>query len=301
MPPPIRSQPGSLITPLEPGASGGPREVVQAPAIGQQSVHATALGRIEAAVASSCGSQHEANEDAHSVLGDRGRIFVVADGVGGGAMAQMASRELVSNLHASLDACRPDADRARAAMLDADRAIARRIAQVTDSPGAATVALCAPVNALASRWLVAWVGDCRVYRLAMGSASRFEMLTRDDTFRQLNELPPSGGSLDDPARMVGNGATSGANVALHDLSCGDLLVMCSDGVHKHVDADDWTRLLNQPLPLLRRCADLIALARANGSADDATVLLLRRAGLEVARPRWLARLVGSVDSPGAHR
>ena len=301
MAPPTRSQPGSLITPLEPGSPSGPREVVQAPVIGQQSVHATGLGRIEAAVASSCGSQHEANEDAHSVLGGRGRIYVVADGVGGGAMAQMASRELVSNLHAALDACRPDADRARTAMLDADRAISQRIAQVTDSPGAATVVLCAPVNALASKWLLAWVGDCRVYRLAMGGPSRIELLTRDDTFRQLNELPPSGGSLDDPARMVGNGATSGANVALHDLARGDLLVLCSDGVHKYLDVDDWTRVLKQALPLPRRCEELIALARANGSADDATVLLLRRTGFELPRPRWLARYVGSLGNSGAHR
>jgi protein phosphatase len=135
----------------------------------------------------------------------------------------------------------------------------------------------------------------------MGGTPRIEMLTRDDTFRHLNESPPSGGSPDDPARMVGNGATSGANVALHELSCGDLLVMCSDGVHKYVDVDDWPRVLRQPAPLLRRCEELIALARANGSADDATVLVLRRAGLELARPRWLTRFFGSIDSPGAQR
>ena len=54
------------------------------------------------------------------------------------------------------------------AMLDADRAIAQSIAQITDKPGAATVALCAPVNLLASKWLIAWVGDCRVYRRGAG-------------------------------------------------------------------------------------------------------------------------------------
>jgi protein phosphatase len=170
---------------------------------------------------------------------------------------------------------------------------------VTDAPGAATVALCAPINALASKWLVAWVGDCRVYRLAAGGASRLELLTLDDTFRHLGELPPSGGSLDDPARMVGNGATSGANVALHGLARGDLLLLCSDGVHKYVDDDAWTPLLKRPVPLLRRCEDLIALARANGSPDDATVLLLRRAGPGLPRPRWLARWFGSADAQGA--
>ena len=172
---------------------------------------------------------------------------------------------------------------------------------MTDSPGAATVALCAPVNAFASKWLVAWVGDCRIYRLVVGGDSRVELLTRDDTFRQLNELPLGGGSLDDPARMVGNGATSGANIALHELARGDLLVLCSDGVHKHVDADGWGRLLKQPVPLLRRCEDLIALARAHGSADDATVLLLRRAGLERPRLRWVTRFVRAIDTPRADR
>jgi protein phosphatase len=267
----------SLITPLEPGSPHAPPAVEAVPGVvGQHSVYATAFGRIEAAVASSCGSQHDTNEDAHSTLRGSSRMFVVADGVGGGAMAQMASRQLVSHLHEALDGQRLSAERVRAAMLDADRAIARRIAQVTDSPGAATVALCAPVNVFASKWLVAWVGDCRVLRLAVRGEPGIELLTRDDTFRHLNETPPPGGSLDDPARMVGNGATSGANVSLHDLACGDMLVLCSDGMHKCVQAGDWCRILKQRVPLAQRCEELIALARINGATDDATVLLLQR-------------------------
>jgi len=292
---------GSLITPLEPGSPRAPRAALDAPAVGQQSIHTTAFGHIDAALASSCGSQHDSNEDAHSTLAEPGRLFVVADGVGGGAMAQTASRLLVSCLHETLDAHRVDAARVRAAMLDADRAIAQRIAQATDSPGAATVALCAPVNLFASKWLVAWVGDCRVYRLAMSGDPRIDLLTRDDSFRHLNEVPPSGGALDDPARMVGNGATAGANVARHRLACGDLLVLCSDGVHKYVEADDWCRLLSQSVPLARRCEELIALARAHGSTDDATVLLLRRAGLRLPHPRWISRFVGSIGSRRTRR
>jgi serine/threonine protein phosphatase PrpC len=265
-----------VITPLEPGSSQGARALRDAPAIGRQATHTTALRRIEAAAASSCGSHHDSNEDAHSATDGRGQLFVVADGVGGGAQAQLASRQVVALLHEALDGRRLDAELVRRAMLDTDRAVARRIAQITDAPGAATVALCAPVNAFASTWLVAWVGDCRVYRLNRGGAPRLELLTRDDTFRHLDEVPPHGGSPDDPARMVGNGATSGANVALHALAFGELLLLCSDGVHRFVDADAACRVLEQPVPLARRCEDLIALARAQGSADDATVLLLRR-------------------------
>ena len=76
--------------------------------------------------------------------------------------------------------------------------------------------------------------------------------------------------------MVGNGATSGANVELHDLARGDLLALCSDGVHKHLDDLDWERVLRQAIPLARRCEQLIALARRHGSTDDATVLLVHR-------------------------
>ena len=296
---PTHAAPGSLITPLEPGSPHAPPAVAAVPGVvGQQSAYATAFGRVEAAVASSCGSQHDTNEDAHSTLRGPMRMFVVADGVGGGAMAQMASRQLVSHLHEALDAQRLDAERVRAAMLDADRAIAQRIAQVTDAPGAATVALCAPVNAFASKWLIAWVGDCRVLRLSMRGEPGIELLTRDDTFRHLNETPPAGSSLDDPARMVGNGATTGANVALHDLACGDMLMLCSDGMHKGVQASDWCRILKQRLPLAQRCEELIAVARINGTTDDATLLLLRRACFGEPHAGWIKGLVRSVKSKG---
>ena len=78
--------------------------------------------------------------------------------------------------------------------------------------------------------------------------------------------------------MVGNGATTGANVAVRGLGSGELLALCSDGLHKHVTPSEWRRVLTQPVPLARRCDDLIALAGANGSTDDATVLLVQRSG-----------------------
>ena len=288
---------GNLITPLEPGLPARLLHGVAQPGVAvRQSVHSNAFRRIDVAVASSCGSQHESNEDAHSALDPPGQLFVVADGVGGGAMAQLASAELVAHLHATLGAAPPDAERVSRAVLDADRAIARRIAQVTAAPGAATVALCAPVNRMASQWLIAWVGDCRVYRLALRGAQEIELLSCDDTFRQLGEAPPAGGSLDDPARMVGNGATLGANVALHALASGDLLLLCSDGVHKHLDGPAWRRVLSQPASLVQRCQELIGVARANGSADDATVLLLQRSAFSLPRPLWMQRGSSPADT-----
>jgi protein phosphatase len=243
--------------------------------------------RLEAAAASARGKRREVNEDWHSTLDSSAPVFVVADGVGGGAMAARASRDLVAHLHAALDSRPIDAGAIRNALLTADREVERTIANHTDASGAATVALAAGSGMTLSRWLVAWVGDCRVYRLGAGPDDHAELLTVDDTYRHLREAPPPGGSRDDPARMVGNGAVSAPNVDEVALRRGEMLVLVSDGVHKHVAPHDLSRVLHQRAPLVRRCGRLLALARARGSSDDATVLVVQR---EPRRGRlaWLA-------------
>ena len=201
--------------------------------------------RLEAAAASYRGRRHDENEDSHSVLAGPAPVFVVADGVGGGAMAARASRELVRLVHRALDDADADTRTIRNAVLIADREIARLIATHVDAPGAATVALCAGIDDVLERWRIAWVGDCRVYRVS--GAGESELLTRDDTYRHLCELPPPGGSPDDPARMVGNGAVTEPNVIDTVLGDGDMLVLLTDGVHKHLQ--------------LRECKHIIALSQ----------------------------------------
>ena len=78
--------------------------------------------------------------------------------------------------------------------------------------------------------------------------------------------------------MIGNGAVTVPNVARVDLCNGEMLVLCSDGVHKHLAPRDIGRLLQEAaVPLARRCASLIALARTRGGVDDATALVVQRA------------------------
>jgi hypothetical protein len=96
---------------------------------------------------------------------------------------------------------------------------------------------------------------------AIGDADA-ELLTVDDTYRNLGETPPPGGSLDDPSRMVGNGAVDAPNVRFVKLGAGEMLVLCSDGVHKHANAPDIVHFLAEPLPLAGRCINLIEHARA---------------------------------------
>jgi protein phosphatase len=243
----------------------------------REAAFASVQAQLRAAVATVCGFGHDVNEDCASALDSASSLFVVADGVGGGAHASYASQALVTRLHAALDRVPARHETLRAALREADQAIARGIAERSEATGAATVALCQAMDPSLARWLVAWVGDCRVYQLgAQDAAAR--PLTVDDSYRRLGEEPPHGGSPDDPARMVGNGAIDMANVREASLPDCGMLVLCSDGVHRQVSCEDLARLLHGALPLARRCEALIDFARQQGSRDDATVLVIEHIG-----------------------
>jgi serine/threonine protein phosphatase PrpC len=268
-----------MPTPREPGIAtrtNAPRERI---AMVEQGSLRTPQAYLSLAAASCRGKRHDVNEDSYSALDGATPVYVVADGVGGGAMASRASRELVQRLHRALEGAHIDADAVRHALLAADRAVARSLAAHTDQLGAATVALCAGADERLSTWLVAWVGDCRAYRVD-GAGLTVTLLTHDDTYRHLAETPPAGSSPDDPARMVGNGAVSMPNLTEVALGDDEMLVLCSDGVHKYVEPPHIGGVLAAgPAPLARRCARLVALARLRGSLDDATVLVVHRAAL----------------------
>jgi len=271
----------NLVTPREPGSrepltpqrdSGGRRERTtfsEAATLKSRGV------RLDVAAASARGRHHSVNEDSHSALDRAWPVYVVADGVGGGAMASWTSRELVRRLHTALDHRRIDERALSNALLDADREVARDLAQRTAESGAATVAVGVATGHLLSRWLIAWVGDCRIYRVRAQDEPAL-LLTRDDTYAHLGETPPSGGSPDDPARMVGNGAVDAPNVASVQLADDEMLVLCSDGLHKHVEPPEIQCQLRAPAPLARCCGRLVELARLHGSTDDATVLAIHR-------------------------
>ncbi|HEY2819064.1 MAG TPA: PP2C family serine/threonine-protein phosphatase [Casimicrobiaceae bacterium] len=251
----------------------------------EQRRFASRSGEMEVAAASDCSQRHAVNEDAYSPLDRAADLYVVADGVGGGAMASWASRELVRRLHAVLDRRIVDAGAIESALLDADRELRRDIARETAYAGAATVALCASAGPSAANWLIAWVGDCRAYRVHANTSDPAELLTRDDTYERLGEHPPHGGSPHDPARMVGNGAVVAPNVMPVDLGEGEMLLLCSDGLHRHVDAAEIGTLLRSHQALARGCERLLALARSHSRDDDATLLVVHRR--PIRRLAWM--------------
>jgi serine/threonine protein phosphatase PrpC len=120
------------------------------------------------------------------------------------------------------------------------------------------------------------VGDTRLYRYR---DAQLVQLTRDQTAYQLaleqggkGALPPQNVLL----QALGPTASVEPDIALHDVRAGDLLLLCSDGLHGWVPHAMLLETLGaaaQSLDTL--CADLVALAIAYGSRDNVTAVAAR--------------------------
>jgi len=120
------------------------------------------------------------------------------------------------------------------------------------------------------------VGDSRLYRWRAGL---LEQLTRDQTAYQLALESGAGGALP-PQNMllqaVGPAAGVAPDIALHEVRAGDLLLLCSDGLHGWVPHAELQQQLDDAPPALERlCAELVALAKRHGSRDNITAVAAR--------------------------
>jgi serine/threonine protein phosphatase PrpC len=137
---------------------------------------------------------------------------------------------------------------------------------------------------VASRTVVAHAGDVRVYRLRDGGR---EAVTSDHTVAtelesaglRPDDVPDVLGRLGALSSFLGDGdAWRAFSVRMLDIRGGDRLVVCSDGVHRHVPAHQW-RAAAATLSCQDLVDHLVASARRAGGPDDATALALRFGGV----------------------
>jgi serine/threonine protein phosphatase PrpC len=244
--------------------------------------------RIRAGTYSHPGKVKKENEDAFLVRLREG-VFLVADGMGGHELGQVASRMVVDAVDRRFGADVPspagefDGDpspdalrRLVAGIADANRRIWSELGREGErTTGSTAVGAVTERDAL----YVANVGDSRAYLLRDGRLMR---LTVDHS--QVQEMV-DGGLLDrDQARThpLGNILTRAVGVE-EDLAVdafgvrpvdGDRVLLCSDGVSKEVADDEIGRDLavhDDPADAAR---SLVTLAVERGGHDNATALVL---------------------------
>jgi protein phosphatase len=236
---------------------------------------------LTAAYASEPGSGRARNEDccSHVPSADRPGFCGVADGVGGGAHGEIASSVLLAHCAQAPK----DTYRNPVGLLDwlarADSQVREAIARRGDQSGAATLAA-AWFPSQGTAYLLN-VGDCRVYQLRPHKRRyAIQQLTVDQTYASFDQQPPPNGKPEDPARMVGTGAVGVPPVVKAQIRQRELLLLCSDGVHKFVSDEQMAEVvcggIDNGSSLGSICNALVHAAKRNGSHDDASALLVLR-------------------------
>ena len=240
------------------------------------------------------GKKRKGNEDSVFVNPEQ-NLFVVADGMGGHAAGEVASRVAVEAINEFVcltsgdeDITWPfgmdenvsfDANRLRSAIQYANRKVLEATREKKEYLGMATTVVAVLVDGTSAN--LAHVGDSRVY------------LVRDDGITQLthdhswvNEQLESGIISADqarshPLRNVVTRALGGkpelvVDVQEHHAQPGDVLLLCSDGLTCMVPDEDIVRLVAESGDDIEQAArSLIEEANGRGGEDNITVLLIR--------------------------
>ncbi len=214
-------------------------------------------------------------------------IGMVADGVGGRAGGEAASRAaieaiaeyIIYSIHSFYSAS--DNESAFLESLKTGATVCHEAvltqARETDERGMATT-----LTVLVAAWprlYVLHVGDSRCYRLRRGELER---LTKDQTMAQAlvdSGVIPAERAAQSPfahtlASSLG-GRTTAPEVTTSDLESGDVILLCTDGLTKHVSDDQIRDRLRNLESSEQACRALLADALASGGTDNVTVVVLR--------------------------
>jgi protein phosphatase len=239
---------------------------------------------------SEAGPVRSNNEDCF-LVDDRLGLYIVADGMGGHAAGEIASRlavdtigEFLRRAARVLEEERPSrfdpamsvsANRLRGAVETANRSIWQAAARHAPYSGMGTTVVCALL--CGGALTVAHAGDSRLYVLAEGTLTA---ATRDDTWAAA--FPGGGGrcASDHPFRHVltnvlGGGEQATVHLSERPLAGGETLLLCTDGVHNVLDDSVLAEILSRRSSIGTIARAVVSTAIERGSRDNATAVVVR--------------------------
>src|SRR5580704_11641863 len=231
------------------------------------------------------GDYRDNNED-RGLANERGRYFIICDGMGGQAAGEKASEmtvKLVADyLEKHLDFERAGTEKVRKTVDEAVRSANGEIMALGEvdphmcKMGTTIVFLLC----VADKVYVGGVGDSPAFRLAGG---KIEKVTKDHSLTQA--LVDAGTITPDEARThrfknvlwryIGTkeGGT-GTEPKVFDLAAGDRFLLCSDGAVDGVSLDQLKGILEKPGDPQTAADAVVEAARNGGSQDNITSLVV---------------------------
>lgn len=248
-----------------------------------------AMLEVEFAEASDCGPVRPHNEDfiGHWIPRNpqqgrnRGWTFALADGVGGLNHGEVASQLAVESVLAEFS--KPPAGENPSTLLaSAVKAANTRVFQDGHGAMATTLVAC---TLRFDRVTIAHVGDSRCYLIRN---RRPKLLTRDHTV--INDQVRLGLLSEQEARKaatrnilsrsIGSNLFVAPDISEHNVKAGDLLLLCSDGLHGAVPDEEIGRLADSAASLQDAAQQLIAIANQSDGGDNVSVQLIRVKSVE---------------------
>jgi PPM family protein phosphatase len=241
--------------------------VLRGSGLGVRSGSATHVGRVR-----------DHNEDA---LLAQGLVFAVADGMGGHAAGEVASRIAVEALAHLVDHPPSRADDVADVLRAANDGILDSQQRDPEQRGMGTTVTGLTVLDVggSEHWLVFNIGDSRVYRLAGG---RLGQVTRDHS--EVRELMDAGLIDADEAarhpmrnvitRSLGQGQAPEPDVWELPPEAGERFVVCSDGLSNELDDAEIARIALEHADPQTAADELVAAAVRAGGRDNVSVVVV---------------------------
>jgi serine/threonine protein phosphatase PrpC len=255
---------------------------------------------IELANLSDVGRAREVNEDYFGYVepdddeafAQKGRLVIIADGMGGYEGGQLASRLAVETIRDTYMAA-PPADPA-ATLLESFHIAHRKIRQFASEHAEVEQmgTTCTAAVLIGSQLYFVNIGDSRLYLLR---GTELRQLTQDDSYvnrmiregmlsREEAEHHPNRNVLTAALGSKTEEADPKASQAPEELTPGDTLLLCTDGLHGLVSDEEMLSLVNGRSPS-EACQELVALANAHGGPDNITVQIVRYVGAGLRQTR----------------
>ena len=245
----------------------------------------TAPAHIEVALASDVGRVRQHNEDTAATAGT---VYVVADGMGGHAAGEVASRIAAEAVIELADRDALEVDDIVAQLTEANRRILESAARHPQRTGmGTTVAGLAVVSADGSRqWAVFNVGDSRVYRCIEGELTQ---VTADHS--EVWELVERGlitpeQAAHHPARNIvtrslGREPMSQVDTWVLPPQAGEVFLICSDGLSNELTRERMEQILSEHAHADAAAQALVKAAVEAGGRDNVTAVVVRSSADEL--------------------
>ena len=231
------------------------------------------------------GKMRETNEDAYSVM-QKEKVYVIADGVGGGNTGEIASRVAVEQIEKYirqnpvwnaqekyqviryLQSC----------VESANTEIVNIALNHKENSGMATTLVV--VHTIGNRAFICNAGDSRVY---LRRGRLLEQLTEDHTY--VNSLLKAGlitqeqADIDSRRNVITKAL--GADESIQPdyyqlkLEIGDILILCTDGLYNELSMDEMIKSIEDGKTMQDVCSKLVEKANNNGGNDNITVICLK--------------------------